>query len=138
VSVDLSPYAPGPVQVRFRMLADDFLGLDGWIVDGIRVTGIGGTTDVPLIAMEPDIGRPWPNPARDALGLSLALPRAAEVEWTLYDVAGRRVATLWKGHRGPGAALLQASLPSLPGGVYFSRLALDGRVARTGRIALVR
>ena len=138
VSADLSPYAPGPVRIRFRMLADSFLGLDGWLVDKVRVTSPGGALDVPLLTAGSSIGRAWPNPARDALRLSLVLPRAAEVEWSLYDVAGRRVAMLWKGNATPGASELRTALPRLGAGLYFARLTLDGREAASQRIAIIR
>ena len=135
-TVDLSPYAPGPVRVRFRMLADDFLGYDGWLVDRVRVCYPGGALEVPPAPLALSVGRPWPNPARGRLGLSLALPGAAAVEWGLFDVAGRRVATLWRGRLEAGERALQARLPALPAGVYFSRLAVEGAGARTARVAV--
>jgi len=137
-SVDLSPYAPGPVRVRFRMLADNFLGLDGWLVDRVRVTWTGGTLDVPVAGGTVHLGPAWPNPARTALNLAVSLPRAAEAEWSLYDVAGRRVAVLWRGRLAPGGGQLRAALPRLGAGLYFARLALDGLSASTERIAVIR
>jgi len=137
-SVDLSPWAPGPVNLRFRMLADDFQGYDGWLVDSVRVTWPGATLDAPLAGAQAGIGLPRPNPADRALSLLLALPRPAETEWALYDVAGRRVATLWRGRSGAGSRELRATLPALAGGVYFSRLALDGHTAAVARVAVAR
>ena len=47
-SIDLSPWAPGPVRVRFRMSTDLFVGHGGWWIDQVRihfpdqaVTGVG-------------------------------------------------------------------------------------------------
>jgi hypothetical protein len=61
------------------------------------------------------------------------------VEWTLYDLAGRRVATLWKGTAPAASFELSGALPAtLPSGLYFARLTLDGRVARSDRIAILR
>jgi hypothetical protein len=119
------------------MLADDFQGYDGWLVDHVRVRYPGGALDVPPAPTALRVGRPWPNPARGVLGLSVALPRAAAAEWALYDVAGRRVATLLRGGLAPGERALRADLPPLPGGVYFSRLALEGVGASTARIAIL-
>jgi hypothetical protein len=137
-AVDLSPLAPGPARIRFRMTTDDWIGGAGWDVDHVRIDAPAGPpTGVPAPAALA-LGRPWPNPTRGSLRLSLALPRAAEVEWALYDVAGRRVATLARATLGPGSHALDAS-PRVPAsGLYFARLALDGRVVQDARVALLR
>ena len=134
---DLSAYAPGPVRVRFRMLADDLIGFRGWTVDRIRLI-YGGSTGVPATAGTLQLSRPWPNPARDGIHLAGALPRPARVEWALYDLAGRRVATLWQGHLPAGAFGIQGAAPHARAGLYFARFEADGAVLGTERIALVR
>jgi hypothetical protein len=137
-TVDLTPLAPGPARVRFRMLADDFMGGEGWFVDHVRVEFPETTLSVPAISRVA-LGSPWPNPARAALRQSLSLTRPSVVEWSLYDLAGRRVATLWKGAAPAGGFELSGALPAaLPSGLYFARLVLDGRVARSDRIAILR
>jgi len=139
-SVDLSPYAGGgPVQVRFRMLTDDFQGGIGWYVDRVRVTYPGSTTGVPPGALRASIGPPWPNPAHGALRMSVALARPALGEWALYDLAGRRVATLWRGAIAAGGRELSATVPeAVRNGLYFTRFALDGREQRADRVAVIR
>uniref|UniRef100_A0A832ML88 T9SS type A sorting domain-containing protein n=1 Tax=Eiseniibacteriota bacterium TaxID=2212470 RepID=A0A832ML88_UNCEI len=138
--VDLTPFSPGPARIRFRMLADDYLGLDGWHVDRVRLS----FPDGPLVAAPaprdgPVVGAPRPNPAAHVVGTTIALTAAAQVVWALFDVQGRRVATLWDGPLAPGARDLEAWLPAaLPAGLYFSRVALDGRPAAIHRLALVR
>lgn len=139
--VDLSAFAPGPVRVRFRMSSDLFVGGDGWWLDEVRVLD----PAAPVTAVEPgscaglSLGATWPNPAHDALRQALRTPRAVRAEWSLHDVAGRRVATLWRGPLEPGAHTLEAAIPrGLPGGLYFARLALDGGPVTARRVALVR
>jgi hypothetical protein len=138
--IDLTPYAPGPVRVRFRMSSDLFVGGGGWWIDQVRfhfpqqpTTGTGPNT--PALAL----GACWPNPASGELRQSLRLPRAAAVEWALYDLAGRRVAVLQEGTLAPGARELSAALPrALAGGLYFSRVRVDGRALGSRRVAIVR
>jgi len=138
--VDLSPFAPGPVRVRFRMSSDLFVGGGGWWLDDIRFR----FADEPTLGVEPlgpaaELGPAWPNPAASALHQSLRLARAARVEWSLYDVAGRRVVTLWRGSLAPGAHELSGAPPrSLAGGLYFSRVRVDDRELPAHRVALVR
>jgi len=138
--VDLSPFAPGPIRVRFRMSSDLFVGAGGWWVDDIRFH----FPDEPTLGVGPDgpvaeLGPMWPNPAAAALRQSLRLTRAARVEWDLYDVAGRRVATLWRGSLDAGSHELSAApARTLAGGLYFSRVSVDGRALEARRVALVR
>jgi hypothetical protein len=139
--IDLSPYAPGPVRVRFRMSTDLFVGRGGWWVDDVRfrfpdqlTTGVPGTGPARV-----ELGPTSPNPASGPLRQSLHLPRAANVEWSLYDLAGRRVTSLWRGALPAGAHELRAELPrSLAAGLYFSRVRVDGWNSPARRVALVR
>ncbi|MBI1799173.1 MAG: hypothetical protein HYR73_05760, partial [Candidatus Eisenbacteria bacterium] len=139
-SVDLTPYAPGPVAFRFHMAADDFVGREGWYVDHVLVTYPNGETlDLSDGPAAFGIGSPAPNPARDRIAQSLTLARAAHVEWSLFDVAGRRIATLSNGRRGAGPGELAAPIPHpLSSGLYFTRVAIDGRVRGVSRLAIVR
>jgi hypothetical protein len=135
---DLAPLGPGPAIVRWRMVTDEFIGRDGWRVDHVRITWPDGAMDVPL-AGSPDGMRVWPNPARSALSLTLPAGLAGDGAWGLYDVAGRRVATLWRGRFGATNATLRAAIPDgLTAGLYFARLTCGARVLSQTRVAVVR
>jgi hypothetical protein len=134
---DLSPYAPGPVRVRFRMLADDLVGYRGWTVDRIRLI-YGGSSSVPVTAAPLELSAPWPNPARDAVHLSGALPHAGRLRWALYDVGGRSVGVLWQGAVRAGAFAITGAVPHVRAGLYFGRVEVDGRLTAAQRIAVVK
>lgn len=139
-TVDLGAFAPGPARVRFRMLADDFLGAEGWFVDRVRLETPDGTVAVagPGDPLHP-VGAPAPNPSRAGVRLALGLPAAAEVAWEVFDLQGRRVATLWRGRVAAGPRELSSVLPrGIRPGLYFSRVSLDGRPAAATRLAVVR
>jgi len=138
---DLTPFAPGPVRLRLRMTADLFVGAGGWWVDELRVRFPGTPTlGAPGPgAADPRPGPVTPNPARDAIRCALTLPAAGRVEWALHDVAGRRVATLWRGVLPAAAHELSARLPAgLAPGLYFDRLSFDGRMRAARRVVVVR
>ncbi|HMB68712.1 MAG TPA: hypothetical protein VKU85_05350 [bacterium] len=69
-----------------------------------------------------------PNPGGAAgYTVSFGMPVAGRVALSIFDVAGRRVATLLDGDRPPGAARLRwddrsAQGRPVGGGVYFARL----------------
>lgn len=86
---------------------------------------------------------PAPNPLGDRTLLRLDLAREANVTLAIYDLSGRRVASLvsgvlpagehrygWDGRSEHGVAL--------GSGLYFVRLTLDGALFRSERLAIVR
>lgn len=80
---------------------------------------------------------PRPNPlARDVM-FAFDLPEAAPVSLAIYDLTGRRVASIVSGSLGPGRysfpwSAVSGSGPRVPGGLYFARFVTPGmqRVAR--------
>jgi len=81
-----------------------------------------------------------PNPASEALVLRYDLPRAGHVRVAVFDLTGRRVASLLDAMRPSGSDQVHWSGAGddgrmLPAGVYHARLELDG-VAVTRRIVL--
>jgi hypothetical protein len=137
--VDLASLGPGPAIVRWRMVTDEFVGRDGWWVDHVRLLWPDGTMSVPLGGPTAAL-RVWPNPARGALSLTLPSGLAGDGAWELYDVAGRRVATLWRGRFDAASdAPLSVAIPErVSAGLYFSRLSAGSRVVVNTRIAVVR
>jgi hypothetical protein len=89
---------------------------------------------------------PAPNPARDAARFAFALPRAAAVQLTLYDLNGRVVRALVKEELPAGAHEIRwdgrdAAGRRLADGVYFARLAVadaEGRKVLTRKLTLLR
>lgn len=84
----------------------------------------------------------WPNPARGATRLSLALPAAVQVTLEVFDVSGRRVAVVADGPEPAGRREFEWDLKSAAGarveaGVYVLR-ARAGSASTSKRIAVVR
>ncbi|MCK4305411.1 MAG: proprotein convertase P-domain-containing protein, partial [Candidatus Eisenbacteria sp.] len=83
-----------------------------------------------------------PNPANAQTTIRFDLPAATEVDLAVFDVAGRRVATLFSGHAEAGqhAEIWQgrddAGMP-LSGAVYFYRLKVEGKTL-TRKMMLLR
>jgi hypothetical protein len=76
-----------------------------------------------------------PNPATGATSFAVSLPVAGEVDLAIYDLAGRRVATLWHGSLAAGNRSFTWQPEGVPSGMYFARLSVNGEV-RSSRVAL--
>ena len=136
-TVSLASLGSGPAIVRWRMLTDDLFGREGWRVDHVRLIWSDGVTEVPLSSD----ATPWrvsPNPARQGLRMMPPAGERGAVSWELFDLAGRRVATLWRGELPPGGALQGAVPTTVAPGLYFSRLMRGGHELARARVAIVR
>lgn len=136
------------VDIRLRLSTDgaysaddgNFCG-DGWWVDEVAVTGE-IVTDVDESAPAVILAAPSPNPFNPSTTLRFRVPVSArDVDLTVVDQRGRLVRRL-DAPRGDG--WLEASWDgrddrgrTLPGGVYFARLSVDGEV-RVKKLALLK
>ncbi|WP_456426949.1 T9SS type A sorting domain-containing protein, partial [Rhodocaloribacter sp.] len=75
-----------------------------------------------------ELYRNYPNPFRGQTTISYVLPRPSRVELVVYDVLGRRVATLLNAWQAAGEHTEVFDARKLPGGVYFWRLSTEHRV----------
>ena len=79
-----------------------------------------------------------PNPFNPGIELSFALEREAEVRLTVFDLRGRRVASLLEGTLPAGPRVVRWDAVDLPAGSYLARLEIDGRPASQLKLALVK
>ena len=87
------------------------------------------------------LSAPWPNPAPEAVRMSLETSRDAIAEVVIYDIVGRRISTLHEGPIAAGKHEFVWDRRDVRGhragaGVYFVR-ALVGGAMRTQRLVLV-
>ncbi|CAN5593731.1 hypothetical protein BH23BAC4_BH23BAC4_00900 [soil metagenome] len=76
----------------------------------------------------------FPNPFRDATTVVYALERSGNVDLSVYDVLGRRVAQLETSHRGVGEHEVRFDASGLASGLYIVRLSVDGEMLSTRRM----
>ncbi len=140
------------VRLRFRIQTDANATprQPGWFVDDVRIlSNISVSVEAPAIAENLPaafhLGQNYPNPfsrqARNSARPSAAttirfeLPQSAEVDIALFDLLGRRVATLFAGKKVAGAhtvkwAGIDDAGRDVTNGIYFYRLhalTIDGQ-----------
>jgi len=113
-------------------------GRSAWKIDLTDLPPVSAPDAVPTRVA---LSAPWPNPARNAVRMSLELPRAGDAEVAIYDVLGRRVSTLFEGAMNAGRHEIAWDLRDQRGrraaaGVYFARASAGG-VVRTQRVVVV-
>jgi hypothetical protein len=154
VTVNLgTTYAGQTVQIRFRIGCDEAAGGAGWQIDDIAFSNI---TNLPFQSIVADpgvcaataVGDDLPTelafaiagatPSRGDVGLRFALPTATHVNIAVFDVTGRKVATLADGAYEPGRYNTTWKRGGAGGsGVYFARMMAGGRTL-TQRVLVLR
>ncbi len=137
-SFELGDYVEFTDMVQVRFVAAD-VGTGGSLVEA-AVDDVLLSAFVPLatdagevLPARVELGRNFPNPFNPKTTLRFALPTSGEVDLGVYDVRGRRVATLVSGHMDAGYHELDwlgtdAAGRPVSSGIYFSRIAYDGQV----------
>lgn len=88
-------------------------------------------------ATEVGLSSARPNPFTRSTSFTVSLPREADVDLAVHDLAGRRVATLAHGRLAAGQRTYTWAGAGVRDGVYFVRPVVDGRVY-SSRVALLR
>jgi hypothetical protein len=119
------------------------LCLGFWCFGGVRIVSVEEDPRDPGLPTALAFGVPVPNPARGAVALRLALPRAADVRVSVLDVEGRVVGSMHAGRLDPGRYRLEWDGTDgegrvSPSGVYFARLTIDGSAMGQRRIVRLR
>lgn len=97
-----------------------------------------GASELPT---QVELGGAAPNPFTDRALVHYALPEAADVRLTVYDVLGRRVLSLVEAKRPAGRHTTALEGSGLASGLYFLRLDVrgpSGSKSEVSRVTLVR
>jgi len=89
------------------------------------------------VPQEAALRKPAPNPVSGRATLEYALPEEREVTLEVYDVLGRRVATLAEGKKEAGVHRAALEAGPLPSGTYFARMRA-GSFQKTRRITILK
>jgi hypothetical protein len=74
------------------------------------------------IASEVILYAPYPNPTKDECTVRLSIPKAAQVHLVLYDMLGRKAATIADEYYSRGEKNFSVNTSGLPSGMYTLRL----------------
>ncbi len=144
------------VRVRFRVATDAGVGGPGWQISELTFNNLDAApffalgpnaVDCTPVSVDPTPPRELSfalasaNPSAGRPSFRFGLPAAGRVDLSLYDVTGRRVATLASGESPAGwhtrtwTVNDDGAVPS--SGIYFARLVTRGRVF-TSRVVMTR
>lgn len=98
-------------------------------------TGLADKKDEDNIPKHFSLSQNYPNPFNPSTTIQFAVPKASNVKVQLFDILGRRVATLVDQKYEPGTYKISVDAGDLPSGLYVYRLQTDG-FAKTRKMVL--
>jgi hypothetical protein len=120
-----------PVDVGSTALSTHQLQL---IVSPVPSTDVSGIVDMPS---KVSLHQNYPNPFNPVTNIRFELPVAADVRLEIFDVTGRKIATLSNGNYASGAHTVQFDATNIGSGVYVYRLQAGGEVM-IGKMTLIK
>lgn len=114
------------------------------LIDGaIHIGSQTGTGDNAILPGEFRLSQNYPNPFNGETNISFTLPEATDIDLCVFDLIGRKVATLYSGHANAGNTEIRwdartATGVELPSGVYFYRLTVAEGRSLTRRMTLLK
>lgn len=93
---------------------------------------------VTLIPSDFSLSAAHPNPFNTATTISVNLPETAELNVTVYNITGQRVAELAQGSYATGTHRFTFDANGLASGLYFVRATVPGQMDQVQKVMLVR
>lgn len=123
----LSPNLVGsydtPGHARAVAVSDDYIYLTDYY--SLMILRFNSQTEVEEIGGRPGefaLMRNYPNPFNATTKIDFDIPTESEVDMSVYDLLGRRVAMLLQGQSQPGHHSLIWNAGDVPSGIYFATL----------------
>jgi len=135
--VSLSDYADSTAQIGFYFHAEEVFNTGGpdvstgWYIDDLAIGGLATNVDdrfsTPHVINTYNLSQNYPNPFNPETTIEYELPRAGQIEITIFNLLGEKVRALVNHHQASGQHRVQwdgrddkGNAPT--SGVYFYRL----------------
>ena len=119
----------------------------GWAYNSVHTLAGGDTTTYPLTSVSNQstnvassfiLYQNYPNPFNPSTTIEYELKSACTVMLKVSDINGREVRTLVNSRQHPGGYKVDFNTGRLPSGVYFYSLYLNGLIAQSRRMLLIK
>lgn len=126
VNRDFSEYMGDTIYIKFTLVSNTFREDKGVYVDNLnldnRILSVDGSNDIS--GLNVDI---IPNPAVDIAKINYVLPFNGNVELSVFDGLGNKIADLLSDNQNAGTQSITFNTSNLSSGVYYCKITLNGQ-----------
>jgi hypothetical protein len=135
-SIDLGDYLGQTIYLQFLFFSDFTVTRDGFYFDDLVVRGVAdGVSSTRFPAVNQLDFKVAPNPVQSSAMIHIKLPAPADhLEVQLIDLLGRRVSLTDFGRLEAGPQILELPMETLPTGVYYLQLRMDGNLVGSRKL----
>jgi len=136
-TVDLTPYLNHSIKIRFHFASDQAVNDLGWYIDDVEIafgtmTSVSETNPALNLPATFELHQNYPNPFNPETRIGYRLAQAGEVTVEIFDLLGKKVATLVQQQQNAGSYTVvwqgKDDLGhNVSSGVYFYRLQVRGK-----------
>jgi hypothetical protein len=120
-------------------------GNDGWLYGDTKLSGLPTKIDSRNIAIPAafELDQNYPNPFNPVTTIGYRLQKAADIDLAIYNIAGQKIRTLFKGNQSAGNYTLKWNGMNdfglqVASGVYLYQMMVDGKALQSRKMVLMR
>ncbi len=125
------------ILIRFRLHSDSANVGWGWVIDCLQVQDIVYSVSDENTVSNFNLDQNYPNPFNPSTIINYQIPNAGLVKVNVYDLLGRKVATLVNKYQNPGSYKVEFNAEHLSTGIYFYSIS-SGDFSQTKKMVLLK
>jgi len=110
--------------------------VNDWSSNGYMIAG--GEESINVLPTSYEMKSAYPNPFNPTTTINVSLPQSANLNVSVFNIAGQQVGTLASGTYSAGSHTLTFDASNLASGLYFIHAHVPGHLNQTQKVMLVR
>lgn len=128
--IDLENFSGKLLLIKFALVSDQYIEMDGWYIDDISVGYYPVTGVEDYYIDDYELFQNYPNPFNPTTIIKFSIPTVGDafnasstcVSLKIFDILGREIAALVNEPKPPGTYEVEFNIKGLTSGIYFYRL----------------
>jgi hypothetical protein len=108
------------------------------MMDTSLISGIAGSERAAILPSSSELMQNYPNPFNPSTTIPYFLREAGDVDLRVYDLLGREIAVVQRGHVPAGTHYARFEAAGLPSGTYLALLRVSGVPAGTRKLTVLK